>query len=116
MRHALGVGVSEACKPEQRLDRVDEALARCDLYPHPGVSVARVPPVVPHSRLDNARLTLVEDARLPVPLDGQFPPKGSEALDERGVAVLAKNAGADEGGELSDPGGAQGSSRGARGS
>jgi hypothetical protein len=54
------------------------------------------------ARVNHCRLTLAEDARLPVPLDGQLTLKGSEALDHRWVAVFAKNAGPDEGGELGD--------------
>jgi len=57
---------------------------------------------VPRARLDDGRLALTEDARLPVTLDGQLALKGGEALDNRTVAVLASNARPHEGGEFGD--------------
>jgi hypothetical protein len=55
---------------------------------------------VPHARLDNAGLTLAEDARLSFPLHGQLTLKNGEALDHRWVAVLAHNTAPDERDEL----------------
>jgi hypothetical protein len=55
---------------------------------------------VPHARLDNARFTLAKDARLPVALDGQLTLKDVKALDHRRVAVLANDAGPNEGSEF----------------
>ena len=77
-----------------------EKLAWYGLYPHPGVPVAGVPPVVPFAGLDNAGLSLVEDARVAVPADGQLTLKDGEALGHCWVAVLADNAGSDEGSEF----------------
>jgi hypothetical protein len=55
---------------------------------------------VPDARLDNARLALAKDARLPLALDGQLTLDDGEALDHRWVVVLAHYAGANEGDEL----------------
>jgi hypothetical protein len=57
---------------------------------------------VPRARLNNGRLALAEDARLPVAFDGQLAIEGREALDDRSVAVLASNARPNGGGELGD--------------
>jgi len=57
---------------------------------------------VPHVRLDDGRLTLAEDARLPVALHGQLAVEHGEPLDDRRVAVLTNDARPDEGGELGD--------------
>src|SRR5262249_46554555 len=90
------------CEAEERFDHVREALAGRDLYAHPGVSVARVPPVVPHARLGGARLALAQDARLPVPLYRQLALEHGEALDYRRMAMLADNARPNERGHLVD--------------
>src|SRR4029453_13322873 len=102
IRQALGIGVAEGSGPPQNLDRVKPPLARYGFRAYTGVPVARVPPVVPPAWLNNACLTLAEDADLPFALNGQLTLKGSEALNHRWVAVFAKNAGPDEGGELED--------------
>jgi hypothetical protein len=72
----------------------------CDLHAHAGVTVARVPPVVPLIPLDNGRLALAQDVRPPGALHGQLTLEHGEALDKSGVAVLADHARSDERGEL----------------
>jgi hypothetical protein len=72
------------------------------LNAHPDVPIGGVPPVVPPAWLDHARLALAEDARPPVALNGQLTVKDREAFDHRWVAMLAQNAGPDEGDELGD--------------
>ncbi len=56
-----------------------EALTGRHLNTHAGVSVARVPPVVPHIRLDGGGLPLAENARLSGALDGKFTFENGEA-------------------------------------
>lgn len=57
--------VSEAFEPEQGLDHESEALTRRHLHAHTGLPLARVPPVVPHARLDGGRLALLRMLVLP---------------------------------------------------
>jgi hypothetical protein len=99
-RHALRVRMAETGKPKKGLDHVGEALAGRDLHPSTRVAVARVPPVVPHVRLDDSRLALAQDARLPVTLHGQFPLEHGEALDKGGVEMLPDDARPDERSQL----------------
>ena len=62
--------------------------------------VARVPPVVPPAGLDDRRLAFAQDARPPVELQRQLAFEHREALDDRGVEVLADDPGPGERGQL----------------
>ena len=74
-----------------------ESLAGRHLHANAGVlAVARVPPIVPHARLDDGRIILAEDSRLPGELHGQFTLKHGEALNESGMAVLAHDSRSNE--------------------
>jgi hypothetical protein len=64
------------------------------------VLVAGVPPVVPHARLDDGRLAFAEDAGLAVQLQSQLALEHRNALDQRGVEMLADDTRADRCGQL----------------
>jgi signal peptidase I len=101
IRHAPGVGVAESRKTEQRLEHVSKALAGGHLHTDASVAVARIPPVVPHARLDDRRFALAQNGCLPVALHSQLPLECGESLDHRRMAVLANHARANEGRQLS---------------
>ena len=65
-----------------------EALARRHFHAHAGVSVARVPPVVPYTRFDNGTLPLAKNARLVRALYGQLTFKDGKAFDYGRMAVF----------------------------
>src|SRR6202035_1620220 len=71
-----------------------------DLHAHSGVTVARVPPVMPHTGFYHGRLALAKDGRLPGALHGQLALKHSDTLDKSGMAVFADNLRSDERGKL----------------
>src|SRR5262249_33221116 len=90
MRHAPAVRVSEPRETEYRLNHMGESLAGRHFDANTGILVfARVPPVVPHARLDDSRLALTEDSCLPGELHGQLALQDGEALNESRMAVLA---------------------------
>src|SRR5262249_21498694 len=102
MRHAFAIRVAEPGETVCGLNHVGEALARRHLNTNAGVlAVARVPPVVPHTRLDDGRLALTEDSRLPGELHGELTLKHGEALNESGMAVLADDPRSNERCQLS---------------
>src|SRR5271170_4486588 len=79
----------EPRKAKQGFDHVSEALAGRHFHTNAGVSVARVPPVVPYVGLDGGGLPLAKNARIVAALRGQFTFKDGEALDYPGMAVFA---------------------------
>ena len=95
MRHALRVGMSEPREAKQGFDHMSEALTRRHFHAHAGVSVARIPPVVPYVRLDSDGLSLAKNARLSAAFHGQFTFKNGEAFDYPGMAVFADDSRSD---------------------
>ena len=85
MRHALAVRVAQASETEYRLNHVGKALARRHLNANAGImAAAGIPPVVPHAWLNDSRLALTQDSRLPGEPHGQFTLKHGEALNGSG--------------------------------
>jgi len=68
-----------------------EALTGRHLHADTGISVARIPPVVPYIRFDGGGLSLAKSARPSAALHGQFTLKNGETLDECGMAVFAND-------------------------
>src|SRR5215470_598429 len=81
---------------KQGFDQMAEALTGRRLHADTGVSVARIPPVVPDVRLDCGGLSSAKNARLSVALHGQFTFKNGETLDECGMAMFANNSRTDK--------------------
>ena len=89
MRHTLRVGMPEPCEAKQGFDHMGEALTGRHFHAHAGVSVVRIPPVVPYIRLDGGGLSLAKNARPSAVLHGQFTFKNGETFDYPGMAVFA---------------------------
>jgi hypothetical protein len=79
---------------------VHEPLARCHLYPHSDVAVARIPPIVPDTRLDDRCLALTKNAGLSVAFHRQLTIEHRKLLDEMRVTVFPHHTRADERREL----------------
>ena len=80
---------AQAARGHTRFDHRAEALTGRHLHADTGVSVTRIPPVVPYIRLDSGGLLLAKSARLSAALHGQFTFDYGETLDECWMAVFA---------------------------
>src|SRR5215472_2357549 len=89
MRHTLCIGMPEPREAIKGFDHMGEAFTGRYFDAHAGISVARVPPVVPYIRFDSGSLSLAKNARLSGALYGQLTFKNSEAFDCRWMAVFA---------------------------
>jgi hypothetical protein len=89
MRHTFRIGMPEPREAKKGFDHMGEALTRRNFDAQAGVSIARIPPVVPYIRLDGGGLSLAKNARLSAALDGQFTFKNGEAFHYPGMAVFA---------------------------
>ena len=58
MRNTFRVGMSETREAKQGFDQVSDAVTGRHFHAHAGVSVARIPPVVPYIRLDGGDLSV----------------------------------------------------------
>ena len=95
MRDTLRVSVPCPGQAEKGLDHQEEALTRGHFHAHAGISVGRIPPIMPDVRLDGGGLSLAQNARLSATLNGQLTINNGEAFDNPGMAVFAGDSGSD---------------------
>jgi hypothetical protein len=86
----------KAREAKQSFDHMAETLAGRHFHTHAGVSVARIPPVVPYTRFDGGALSLAKGTHLCATLHGQFTFKNGETLDYPGMAVFADDPRSDK--------------------